>query len=1347
MSVSYLNQLIPTGGTSIKINGNVSQDAKNWYAVHYKYSYPNSDLYSSGPGQGYGGDSPIIGSVTKNGITTPCWTSIYDSNQFSSLMVRLTSDRTFLQFPVMGIYTITFRTQPTYSGTNAPGPAGQVNAPFFAKVQYLGQLYNPNDYGLNNRLVSEDTISGPYTANYIAQAHIISYTGLFYAGDAVSLWVFNTVRDNIAVSITPTSGTTFTSTLLQPLYSDATLYKSITLNTPTNNVNFEQLRYFSGNVEITPLAVANPTNGINNYNGTFNSDNMYGAYTTFTATFNVPQAITQVWYRPHPYYICNSWGNTLTIKDTNDISYTSLPMQPPVCPIGYDTSGANPAQNTAYLIKYNLGTDQALPYWTYGFSTDDLPGNKTFLIVGDSTSYSQNMWVYQLATWMAAKYTEHNILYYLWDDVAQQYSSPIQFGDALAFQTINIYNASTQGGFANGLMGSKYGLAIDKITPDFVWLNHGKSYATGTLNSAVIEGDIYSAVAQLQLAFPTTPMILTIQPPNRDDANYDVVKTALLDIIGNLYFSGSSITTIDVYTLFTNAGKPAAWYSDNYLPSALGVTQWVNLITSQWQYMLALPAGSTTPFLNKVVPSPAQFLFDSSQSSTRYGDFNVSSGANTVPAGWTSSGNISFFPSTLLASYSLTNALHMTGSGSSPTFITRTITSSALNNLKNIQNNQQRFVMLTWLSNIQVGAASTVGRVSLNYTSASSGGINTIMSRARTDIQGGFVWQHIGPVYLPSDISALSVNLYHDTSSTPDTTHYVVYQQVLMTQQNYPTTLYATPISTIPYCYPNWQVAFNVPNGQDVGGLGAPDNRSTSDAIKLAISNRWDSFMTILTTNPIVNYYSGTAYQYYIQGTNANDGTNAETFRSRAAFGGYLNWVIIYFGIRDASVLFGNTGYKWIDSSQQFISGTIAVNLTPAQAVAAVHALNTYEVCYMNYNKVTGAYELIRPSAYYIPDNNIANLGNYDSVDYSNISAVDSQGNFWPQGYQFANEGHFRRTMRKIQGCIGAVTYNRSGVLETYFKQTGGSYGYWRDKGPNGDNDPPYSYWAADIFPSSGNNIIVLASNGTTSTVAGITSRAEAAAKAAGTITTIKQNFLYPDVRIIDPPRYWNFYVKAYNASYAFSQPTAVNAPINYSTKWLVTFYNANIRSGLNLDPKGYQYTQLPAQQIPGCTGVVNYANCNFYAKDPIRTMYDLGSDDSCMYYAPYTVQGTPFQYVGYVGANLDGTATILISPPGTWSSSLPLKYKAVGASNSTLQDATFNVLDNFPNDGSDNFTLSKYPADQQNFRRIYYFIATNCPNYGVAPVAFRYDSSVGFNYSTRTFGSIFGQITYLTTL
>ncbi|RYE15481.1 MAG: hypothetical protein EOP45_18445 [Sphingobacteriaceae bacterium] len=181
----------------------------------------------------------------------------------------------------------------------------------------------------------------------------------------------------------------------------------------------------------------------------------------------------------------------------------------------------------------------------------------------------------------------------------------------------------------------------------------------------------------------------------------------------------------------------------------------------------------------------------------------------------------------------------------------------------------------------------------------------------------------------------------------------------------------------------------------------------------------------------------------------------------------------------------------------------------------------------------------------------------------------------------------------------------------------------------------------------------------------------------------------------------------------------------------------------------GGKRSLVSAQSGNGISTVIGTPR-NYYSKANYKTTGNFGFGASCCVYTAYTTMGPFTSYVGYVTQNDANSVWIVLSPPYRSASSLPLRYKAVGAADSTLANAIFPITNTYPTNDS-NYTYQSY---EMLMRIVSYFIGSNAPNAATTAIPFIYDSSVGFNTTTNAYGPlvangpiVYGQVTYLSTL
>ncbi len=170
--------------------GYIIQSLNAWFAIQYIWI----------------GTQTIAGDVSV--IGTGNWSTAYAYNGAS--MITLTSTATQLNFPIRGIYTLTFRVRMAQISLNS---SGAIVSPYFVMQTYLGVAYT----GLNvvNRLAEYDVFTGGTGTSNSAGDITLNYTGLFYGGDSLLLYMFGTTSNTQQMQ--PNMGIRLTHTLIQPL--------------------------------------------------------------------------------------------------------------------------------------------------------------------------------------------------------------------------------------------------------------------------------------------------------------------------------------------------------------------------------------------------------------------------------------------------------------------------------------------------------------------------------------------------------------------------------------------------------------------------------------------------------------------------------------------------------------------------------------------------------------------------------------------------------------------------------------------------------------------------------------------------------------------------------------------------------------------------------------------------------------------------------------------------------------------------------------------------------------------------------------------------------------------------
>lgn len=144
-----------------------------------------------------------------------------------------------------------------------------------------------------------------------------------------------------------------------------------------------------------------------------------------------------------------------------------------------------------------------------------------WLNVGDSTGNESTEWVYRVVQWLAYKYPEYSVNYYLWDasgDTNYLTVDAIQTGTG--GQTLTIWNASVAGSTTGYFQGSRFDAAIRKDA-DLVTISHGHNQGGGinTENLRQWQRNKYlSFVDEVAEANPQAGIVCIMQNPKVDGA-------------------------------------------------------------------------------------------------------------------------------------------------------------------------------------------------------------------------------------------------------------------------------------------------------------------------------------------------------------------------------------------------------------------------------------------------------------------------------------------------------------------------------------------------------------------------------------------------------------------------------------------------------------------------------------------------------------------------------------------------------------------------------------------------------------------------------------------------------------
>jgi hypothetical protein len=200
-------------------------------------------------------------------------------------------------------------------------------------------------------------------------------------------------------------------------------------------------------------------------------------------------------------------------------------------------------------------------------------GDVNILVLGDSTGNESTEWVVLLSRWLGVEYQTHSVSYRLWDDASNVYGAatvPIVGSGA---NIIRVWNCSVGGTASNYFMAgtnpAKWAAGVTALPSiDLVMWNYGHNQLGQP--ASVFLGPI----DEVRAAYPTTPAVVTIQNPWRDDDSYAPTAAILAAIPSQRAF----VSTVDVYSAYLALGKPSNLYVDVVHPSISGSRVWRDVV-------------------------------------------------------------------------------------------------------------------------------------------------------------------------------------------------------------------------------------------------------------------------------------------------------------------------------------------------------------------------------------------------------------------------------------------------------------------------------------------------------------------------------------------------------------------------------------------------------------------------------------------------------------------------------------------------------------------------------------------------------------------------------------------------
>lgn len=375
-------------------------------------------------------------------------------------------------------------------------------------------------------------------------------------------------------------------------------------------------------------------------------------------------------------------------------------------------------------------------------------GNVSILVVGDSTGNETTEWPYLFGQWLATEHPTHSVSYRLWNDSGNTYDAAVSLGAGSGGNTIRLWNASVAGAHPMYLIGSKLAASITATNPNLVIWNHGHNLASaGTLSPSLARGGFLSATEQVRQALPGVPQAFFLQNPRRDDSQMAVVFEEMRDVAGDY----GDVRLLDVYSRFLAAGKPAGWYADNVHPNSTGQAEFLAVIEATWRAARVAAYTAADAFLETVGTNIL--------TASNFGDGAAYAGG--VPTGWSALASATVAVDAAIFDAGRSQSLKITGTtGGSGMFLQTT-------NIDALKGNKATLAVRQY---VPPGSASSVGRIGLLYNN----GTNTfITSPTQGDIAtGGFRWNIISGVEIPSNAVHVRAYLYCDTAANVSSAAY-----------------------------------------------------------------------------------------------------------------------------------------------------------------------------------------------------------------------------------------------------------------------------------------------------------------------------------------------------------------------------------------------------------------------------------------------------------------------------------------------------------------------------------------------------------------------------------------------
>ena len=334
---------------------------------------------------------------------------------------------------------------------------------------------------------------------------------------------------------------------------------------------------------------------------------------------------------------------------------------------------------------------------------------------------------------------------------------------------LDIYLGAVAGTPPAHLLGSLFMTALGSVPADALIMAHGINLNTHPAEA--IAGAYAVAFEQYRTVHPAALIGAFTQHPHRDSTAYDGVR-AILKANASRY--GVAVNDAP-FQEFLDAGKPVNWYVDGdpvHESVGPGCQPYIRAMNAWWD--TAYPTQSVLRPSRLIMPAARQQLIVN-------GDFSVWTNTASVPDGWTqAAGNITFSKDT--ANYADERkpfSVKMIGTGVAQTVVTQPV-SAAKRALVGGRN-----VFLSGLIKKELAGSyhATLGRIGLSWAGSNNdaspigGPVNTVGYADKGD---GFAWWGL-VAKMPDIVSALTVNVYHDSAGPPDLVNAVYLDQISLT--------------------------------------------------------------------------------------------------------------------------------------------------------------------------------------------------------------------------------------------------------------------------------------------------------------------------------------------------------------------------------------------------------------------------------------------------------------------------------------------------------------------------------------------------------------------------------------